>query len=157
MERLPHEPRNFRELVEADLRRAARLIIKVQDELDPQFRVASPEGDYWLAINFPSDVEGRKDLLDKIALFMAWKQSLAFTLATELIQPDAIYCLGVGVKERYGCISRIKREPRPWTSANFGEVEWLSESSIEPVFVELLPKGVREITANDMMTLEVVR
>jgi hypothetical protein len=31
MERLPHEPRNFRELVEADLRRAARLVVKVQD------------------------------------------------------------------------------------------------------------------------------
>jgi hypothetical protein len=31
MDRLPHDPRNFRELVEADLRRGARLIIKVQD------------------------------------------------------------------------------------------------------------------------------
>ena len=34
MERLPHHPRNLRELIEADLRRAARLIIKVQDEID---------------------------------------------------------------------------------------------------------------------------
>jgi hypothetical protein len=31
MDRLPQDPRNFREIVEADLRRAARLIIKVQD------------------------------------------------------------------------------------------------------------------------------
>ena len=38
MERLPHDPKNFREVVEADLRRAARLVIKVQDEIDPQLR-----------------------------------------------------------------------------------------------------------------------
>ena len=34
MERLPHDPKNFRDIVEADLRRAARLVIKVQDEID---------------------------------------------------------------------------------------------------------------------------
>jgi hypothetical protein len=31
MERLPYDPRTFREIVEADLRRAARFVIKVQD------------------------------------------------------------------------------------------------------------------------------
>lgn len=31
MERLPRDPQNLRELVESDLRRAARLIIKIQD------------------------------------------------------------------------------------------------------------------------------
>jgi hypothetical protein len=41
---LPHEPKNFRDIVEADLRRAARLVVKVQDAIDPQFRFASPEG-----------------------------------------------------------------------------------------------------------------
>ena len=51
MDRMVPEPRTFKELVEADLRRAARLIIKVQDEVDPQFRIATPEGDYpYLAI-----------------------------------------------------------------------------------------------------------
>src|SRR5262249_30639352 len=41
---LPYEPKTLREFVEADLRRAARLIIKVQDEIDPQFRFSTPEG-----------------------------------------------------------------------------------------------------------------
>ncbi len=54
MDRLPHDPRNFRELVEADLRRPARLIIKIQDEIDPQFRIATPEVDYWIAVTLPS-------------------------------------------------------------------------------------------------------
>jgi hypothetical protein len=34
MERLPHDPRNLRKIVVADLRRASRLVIKVQDEID---------------------------------------------------------------------------------------------------------------------------
>ncbi len=46
MDRMPRDPQNFRELVEADLRRAARLIIKIQDEIDPQLPIATPEGDY---------------------------------------------------------------------------------------------------------------
>jgi hypothetical protein len=41
-----HDARSFREMVEADLRRAARLVIKVQDEIDPQLRVATPTGDW---------------------------------------------------------------------------------------------------------------
>jgi hypothetical protein len=32
-DRLPHEPRNFRDIVEADLRRAARPAIEEQDEI----------------------------------------------------------------------------------------------------------------------------
>ena len=48
MERMVPEPRTFKELVEADVRRAARLVLKVQDEIDPQFRIATPEGDCWI-------------------------------------------------------------------------------------------------------------
>jgi hypothetical protein len=60
MERLPHDPRNFREFVEADLRRAARLVIKIQDEIDPQLRIATPGGDYHLAVMLPSDPHVRR-------------------------------------------------------------------------------------------------
>ena len=48
MDPLPHSPRTFREIVEADLRRGARMIIKIQDEIDWHFRMAMPEGDYAL-------------------------------------------------------------------------------------------------------------
>ncbi|MGA7323142.1 MAG: hypothetical protein WBX25_01345 [Rhodomicrobium sp.] len=155
MHRLPRDPRNFRELVEADLRRAARLIIKIQDEIDPQFRIATPEGDYCLAITFPPGTDGRMEIFDKLALWMASKQALAFTFASELISPDSVYCAGIGLKERYGCIARITPEPRPWTAENFGAVEWLAASSIDPVIAGLLPKGAREISARDLEALEV--
>src|SRR5579884_3134918 len=136
MDPLPYDPRTLRELVEADLRRAARLVIKVQDEIDPQFRIATPEGDYWIAMNFPPDLTARKAVLGHLSLFMAWKQSLGFTLASELIEPDAVYCLGATHKERCGCIARIRRKPRPWTAKNFGPVEWVPEGSIDPMLFD---------------------
>jgi hypothetical protein len=82
MDRLPRDPATFRELVEADLRRAARLIVKVQDELDPQLRIATPEGDYWIAVTLPADDYGRRTILRALETFMVWKQAQAFTLAS---------------------------------------------------------------------------
>jgi hypothetical protein len=105
-------------------------------------------------VTLPKDTYARRVIFRNLALFMAWKQSLAFTLASELIEPDAVYCVGITQRERFACLARIRREPRPWTAANFGDVEWLPESSIDPMLIELLPKGAREITAKDMATLE---
>ncbi|MGO9987007.1 MAG: hypothetical protein ACLPIX_22715 [Rhodomicrobium sp.] len=154
MERPPHDPRNFREVVEADLRRAARLVIKIQDEIDPQLRVATPEGDFHLAVTLPADPYGRKVILRNLALFMAWKQALGFTLASELYEPDSVYCVGLMGKERHACLARITREPKPWTAKNFGAVEWLPDSSIDPMLADLLPRGAREMTSRDLATLE---
>ena len=120
MERLPHDPKNFREIVEADLRRAARLVIKVQDEIDPQFRFATPEGDYHLPVMLPADFYGRKVIFRAIALLFAWKQAFGYTLASELHRPDSVLCVGFMGKERYACLSRITRHPKPWTAKNFG-------------------------------------
>ena len=154
MERLPHAPRNFREFVEADLRRAARLVIKIQDEIDPQLRIATPEGDYHLAVMLPSDPYGRRVIFRNLELFMAWKQALGFTLASELYEPDSVYCVGFMGKERYACLARIARTPKPWTAKNFGPVEWLPDSSIDPMLSGLLPQGAREMSAKDLATLE---
>ena len=95
MDRLPEDPQTFREMVEADLRRGARLIIKVQDEIDPQLRVATPKGDWAIAVTLPADDHGRKVIWRALATFMVWKQALAFTLTTELYEPDSVWCAGV--------------------------------------------------------------
>jgi hypothetical protein len=154
MERLPRDPLNFREIVEADLRRAGRLIVKIQDEIDPQVRAATPEGDYHIALTLPPDDYGRRTVLRALSLFLAWKQALAFTFASELIKPDAVYCVGISPKDRFACLARIVREPRPWTAKNFGPVEWLPEAAIDPAMIELLPTGAREITTKDLAMLE---
>ena len=93
------EPTTFKQLVEADLRRAARLIIKVQDELDPQFRIATPEGDYHLSVTLPSDGDAREAMLRRVATLMAWKLAPSFTLACELAEPDCVSCTGISHHE----------------------------------------------------------
>ena len=62
-------PATFRDMVFADRRRAARLIVNVQDEIDPQFRIATPEGDYWLAVTLPRETRERFAVLKRVSLF----------------------------------------------------------------------------------------
>lgn len=152
MEPLPQSPKTFREIVEADLRRAARLIVKIQDEIDPQIRMATPEGDYHMALTLPGDDYGRRTLLWALGNFMVWRQALAFTWACELFEPDSVYCVGVSGTERYAALARINRQPQPWTAANFGEIEWLGQDSIDPEMIKLLPAGPRALTPKDVST-----
>lgn len=147
-------PKSFREVVEADLQRAARLIVKIQDEIDPQFRVATPEGDFWLAVTLPTDDNARRVMMDRIGLFMAWKQAAAFTLASELTAPDCVFAAGVSFTQAYACLAPIDRQPRPWNAASFGAVEWLPPQSIGQDLIGLLPRGTRTITAQDVQMLE---
>ena len=154
MDHLPQEPKTFREMVEADLRRAARLVIKVQDEIDPQWRIATPSGDWWIATTLPKgDDHGRRTILRALSTFMVWKQALAFTLASELVEPDCVYCCGVSVQEQWASLARITRLPRPWTKANFGAVEWLPASSIDPAIAELLPPAPRPLTPKEVAAM----
>lgn len=154
MDRLPEPLTTFRQFVEADLRRAARLIIKVQDEIDPQFRIASPEGDHWIAVTLPPDTDERHKLFGHVSNFMAWKQSPSFTLACELAEPDCIYALGVSHKEVHACAAMIRREPRPWTKMNFGAVEWLPRASVGHEMIDILPRGARTLSQRDIKDLE---
>ena len=156
MQPLPHEPRTFRDFVESDLRRAARLVIKVQDEIDPQWRIATRSGDWSIATTLPGD-DGRKVILRALGTFMVWKEAIAFTLATELAEPDAVWCGGVshggGGLVCHACLSSIRRSPRPWTDASFRPIEWLPATTIDPVLVELLPSSPRPLTPKDMSAM----
>ena len=154
MEPLPHVPRNFQELVEADLRRAARLVIRIQDEIDWQFRFATRDGDYHLSVMMPDDQGERRAMLRRVETLFQWKQAAAFAVAAEIYEPDAVYCVGVSRSERVVCLSRIRREPKPWTAANFGAVEWLPEASIDPVLIALLPDAPRPMTPKEISALD---
>jgi len=84
------------QLVRADLERAQRLVRKVHPEpIDPQFRIASPDGDWWIAITLTENAKERTRRLALVSDFMAWKLSPGFILATELHEPDALVSVGV--------------------------------------------------------------
>ena len=154
MEALSGEPRSLRELVEADLRRGARLIIKIQDEIDWQFRIATPKGDYHLAITMPAADEDRNAMLGRVAVFMMWKQALAYVLVAEMSKPDSVYAVGVSRSEAHHCLTQITRTPRPWTAGNFSAVEWLATSDVSPVLTRLLPRVPRAMKPKHIHELQ---
>ena len=45
--------KGLRKIALADLQRGMRLMMRVQSELDPQFRFATPNGDVALSVTFP--------------------------------------------------------------------------------------------------------
>ena len=84
---------------------------------------------------------------------MAGKQALGFSLASELREPDCVYCLGVSGNEVLACLARIRRQPLPWTTANFGAIEWLDRRQISQEMVELLPQGPWAMTPKETALL----
>jgi hypothetical protein len=141
--------KNLREFVQLDLHRAQRLIARVGDEIDPQFRIASPDGDYWIAITLSKKADDRLHQLELVSRFMAWKLSPGFTLASELYEPDSVFCIGVTYKETYATISRIIRTP-----LKFGPIEWLAPETCDDAIVGLLPKGQRSLDHAEIAELE---
>ena len=93
------EPRTLKELVQADLERAQRLVRKVHpDPIDPQFRIASPERDWWIGITLTENAKESARRLALVSDFMAWKLSPGFILASELHEPDALFSLGCNTR-----------------------------------------------------------
>ena len=153
MDPLPHTPRNFREQVEADLRRAGRLIIKIQDEIDWQIRIATPQGDLHLAVMM-GDGRERQTMLERIATFMQWKQADAVILAVETAHPNGVYAVGLSKGERCNCMAHFDHTPKPWTARNFGPVKWLPDTFIQPEIAALLPASPRAMTPKEISGLQ---
>ena len=149
MRYLPHTPRNFREIVLADLLRAQRLIVRIDDEIDPQFRIASPEGDWWIGMTLQPELAERRRQMVLVSRFMAWKLSPSFTMASELAEPDAVICVGVSHRESHGAVSFIERNP-----LRFSPEQWLSQEQLDPEVLALLPKGKVSLDPSTLAELE---
>jgi hypothetical protein len=93
-------------------------------------------------------------MLGRVRKFLAWKQAFAFTLASELVFPDAVQCVGITFHECHACLSRIAREPRPWTQQSFGPVEWLSPSMIGRDLLSLLPEVSLTLTIEEIAEVQ---
>jgi hypothetical protein len=140
MRYLPYTPRNFRDIVLADFLRAQRLILRVEDQIDPQFRIASAEGDWWIGMTLSDDLAERTRQMALVSRYMAWKLSPAFTLASELKVPDAVYCVGVSQQECCALMALIERD-RIGKPVDFGPEQWLTREQIGDEVPSLLPRG----------------
>jgi hypothetical protein len=135
-------PRTLKELVQADLERAQRLIRKVHpDPIDPQFRIASPEGDWWIGITLTENAKERARRLALVSDFMAWKLSPGFILASELHEPDAVLSLGLQHNDYCALISLIEGKPLAFSTPKL-----VKRENMDPVMLDLLPRGSRTIT-----------
>jgi hypothetical protein len=145
--------KDLKKLTLADLERAKRLMLRVQDEIEPQMRVATPEGDYFLALTLSEDSGERLHQMELFKWFMAWKMALGYIVAGQLEEPDCLYALGVTRIGRAGAISMIRHRP----VLGFGPNEWLSRQQLaDSDMTEFLPRGALTITAPMLEELESV-
>lgn len=141
-------PRVFRDLLRADLHRAQNLISKCHpDPIDPQFRVATPDGDYWIAITLTENARERAKRLALVSDFMAYNLSFGFTLTSEMHKPDSLLAVGLLHDEFDALISLIDRKPKIGTAPAFGAIKPVRREAIDPVILGLRPRGSRIITA----------
>lgn len=135
--------RTLEDLLLADLARAQNLVRKVHpDPIDPQFRIGTPNGDWWIALPLTEDSEERARRLSLVSDFMATKLAVGFTLAAELHEPDSVYVAGVLHRQQKAVLSGIVRRP-----LGFLPPRWLSETEVGRDVFDLLPRGARAIAA----------
>jgi hypothetical protein len=142
--------KNLRKLVLADLEQGQRLIKQFHpDPIDPQFRIATPAGDWWMAITLGDDEAERARRLALVSDLMASKLSVGFVMVAELYTPDCIFALGVTHRETIGCVSVMSRAP-----LSFAEVRWMAKDEIGDDVPDLLPRGKRALSDDRMRKLD---
>ncbi len=128
---------NLKGVVLAGLMQAQKLI-RVNDDprgIGAQFRIMTPRGDFLIAMTLSEDPRERIGLLRQVSNFMAWKTAWVFTVAGELLDPDAVYCFGATREDRIAAISTIERDP-----VCFSNPEWLATEQVDEEILALLPR-----------------
>lgn len=146
--------KELRQFVLADLQRGMRLMVKVQDDIDPQVRIATPEGDIAVAVTFPEDRVAREDAFCALQRFCTWKQALAYTMTFNLAHPKALMTVGVSGKGAVGCILRFDGEPGTYCERRFETPVWVTADGIDDVFLTLLPARTAVLSDKDLKELE---
>lgn len=145
---------SFREIVLRDMERGVRVMLRVQDDIDPQFRFATPTGDIHIAATFPEVIGERNILFEHLAKFAAMKQVLAYTMTFNLAEPNAVMTVGVSRNEVLGCLVCFEGERGNYKEADFAEPVWVEEDAIGQEFLTLLPKKETVLTSQDLTDIE---
>ena len=72
---------------------------------------------------------------------MKHKQDPAFSLATELAEPDALVTIGASSLLQIGFLSRIRRSPQ----FDFQPTQTLPPGQLDPGIISMLPRGANEV------------
>ena len=141
-------------LVLSDLKRAQRLITRIHpDPIDPQFRIASPDGDWWIGITLTEDPQEREKRMALVADFMALKLSPGFVLATELHQPDAVLSIGIVANDYAGAMSLIDRKGTGAVAPTFSEPAWIEREHMDPLIFSFRPNRSSTLSTSRMQEL----
>ena len=136
-------PCTLRDIVLSDLSRAQNLVTKVHpDPIDPQFRIATPDGDYWIAITLTENQKERSRRLALVSDFMAFKLSFGFTVTAEMHEPDCLLAVGLLHNDFDAVLTLIERAPLA-----FSKPKLVPRASIDPLILGLRPRGSRTITS----------
>jgi hypothetical protein len=132
----------------------ARRIVEDGHEVVPAWRISTPEGAFLILTPFDMDkFEEREKAIFAISQFMAWKMATSFVLTAETWlggQPtrqddQALLAVGVSRHERLAVLQQIWRGD----TVSFSEAQWLPSHHVDERYFEMLPRGGREITAED--------
>lgn len=141
----------------------ARILVEDGDEVIPAWRISTPEGAFLVLTSFDQDKpEQRERALLLVSRFMTWKMATSFVLtvqtwlksalAFEDVSEEALLVIGVSHHERLGLVQRLRR-PDPIV---LGMPEWLMPDQIDEAYVQLLPSGASEISAEEIAELAVI-
>ena len=126
-------PSTWQEFILADLQRGIRLVKNIHpDPIDPQIRIGTPDGDYWLALMLGDNPKQHEYRIGLIKDFLALKQAVSFIWVSELKEPDAIASIGVMRDTTIGMISLIARTP-----LDFSKPSLLSSDQIDEQMAEM--------------------
>jgi hypothetical protein len=132
----------------------ARRIIADGQEVVPAWRITTPEGTFLIFTRFDAaKPEQREHAISLIRRFMVWKMATSFVLTAETWVvadgEDALFIIGVSRHERLAALQRIKRSD----PVGFSEPMWLAKHHVDDRYVDMLPGGETEITAEEAAKL----
>jgi hypothetical protein len=146
---------DLKQQVLLDLHKVQRLIRQVHDGIDPQFHIATPEGDFWIGMTLVEDVVERRHRFSLVSDYMAWKGSCRFVVAAEIMVPDAVAVIGVSKTGVVGALSVIERSPLRFDEpVRFREPQWMERSAIGEDVPGLLPPATRMLGRERIAELE---
>ena len=128
----------------------SRQIIRGGDVLVPRFVISTPDREFSVVADLPTDPKKYDKLLANLYAFMIWKQASAFVMSCEWQEPNAVCSIGVSRPTVEGMMQVISRGPL----VEFGPFIKLEPEQIGDELPALLPRRSATLSAETIAELE---